>query len=178
MDTDSAYMALSGPLDDIIKPALRTEFYTNYSAWFPRKACEKHHQDFIRAMTTNVGWEMLECCQEIYKYDQRTPGLFKEEYRGTGIISLNSKTYYCWCEGQDSSIKCRSKGLNKKQNTLEKDQFLSVLKNKEPVSGENRGFMKKNNTMYTYSQVRNGLTYFYGKRLVHSDGITTSPLKI
>lgn len=29
-------------------------------------------------------------------YDKRTPGLFKEEWSGEGIIGLSSKTYYCF----------------------------------------------------------------------------------
>ena len=49
MDTDSAYMALSGLLDDIIKPELKREFYEQYGQWFPRQACNNHLQHFIEA---------------------------------------------------------------------------------------------------------------------------------
>jgi hypothetical protein len=38
-------------------------------------------------------------------------GLFKEEFIGEGIVSLNSKTYYCWSENEDDD-KYRSKGLS------------------------------------------------------------------
>jgi hypothetical protein len=175
MDTDSAYMALSGSLDSIIKPHLRRDFYEHYGEWFPRKACDAHQQDFIERMSKNVSWEMKECCKKINKYDQRTPGLFKEEYSGVGIISLNSKTYYCWSDDGDKP-KCRSKGLSQKTNILQKGQFLSVLQNKESISGENKGFLKRDNCIYTYSQIRNALTYFYAKRLVLDDGVTTIPL--
>jgi hypothetical protein len=37
MDTDSLYMALSGPtLDDIVKPELKNEWVVEKKRWFPR----------------------------------------------------------------------------------------------------------------------------------------------
>ena len=120
---------------------------------------------------------MKDCCKKTHKYDQRTPGLFKEEFSGIGIISLNSKTYYCWGENP-SDDKYRSKGLSRTQNKLVKEQYESVLRERISVSGENRGFCKKNNSLLTYSQQRSGLNYFYAKRLVLSDGVSTKPLNI
>lgn len=38
------------------------------------------------------------------------------------------------------------------------------------------GFKLRNNSMYTYRQIRNGLTYFYCKRKVLNDGVSTEPL--
>lgn len=182
MDTDSAYMALAGSLDEVIKPHLRSEFYTHYGKWFPRLACDTHHQDFIQDKMQGKNWVMKECCKKINKYDQRTPGLFKEEFRGVGIISLNSKTYFCWeeetSEDTDLTVKYRSKGLSRKQNKLTRDQFMSVLSSKNSVSGENRGFCKKDNQIFTYSQQRSGLSYMYAKRLVLEDGVTTLPLHV
>ena len=122
-------------------------------------------------------WEMADCCVAVHKYDQRTPGLFKDEFKGSGIISLNSKTYYCWSDDDDDS-KYRSKGLSKKQNTLTRQQFMSVLTDKVKVNGTNKGFVFKDGSMFTYSQQRSGLTYMYAKRHVLSDGISTSPLSI
>ena len=177
MDTDSAYMALSGPLHQIIKPHLREQFFKEYGDWFPREACDNHRQHFIEAKLNGRDWIMANCCKQTHKYDQRTPGLFKEEFAGIGIISLNSKTYYCWGENS-SDDKYRSKGLSRTQNKLLKDQYASVLRDRVPVSGENRGFCKKNNTLLTYSQCRSGLNYFYAKRLVLQDGVSTKPLNI
>ena len=31
-------------------------------------------------------------------YDKRTPGLFKTEFTGDGMIALCSKTYFCYCK--------------------------------------------------------------------------------
>jgi hypothetical protein len=183
MDTDSAYMALSGEFFDIIKPNHRQEFFLNLHKWLPRTACDLHHSEFLQTMISGDGvWKMKECCQKINAYDQRTPGLFKEEFVGVGIISLNSKTYFCWTDDENieesKQTKCRSKGLSKGLNELTKEQFLSVLQSQIPVSGENRGFCLKNNYIITYTQQRNGLTYFYIKRLVLSDGVSTTPLTI
>ena len=33
---------------------------------------------------------------QVNYYDKRTPGLFKVEWEGLGIVSLCSKTYYCF----------------------------------------------------------------------------------
>jgi hypothetical protein len=177
MDTDSAYLALSDEFHKVIKPELRDEFYTEYGDWFPRAACDLHRSDFVETMKKRGDWEMEPCCRRVNKFDNRTPGLFKEEFIGEGIISLNSKTYYCWTEdGNDD--KYRSKGLSRRQNKLTKDQFVSVLQNKEVIGGENRGFTKRENKIFTYSQQRNGLTYLYAKRRVQEDDVSTTPLFI
>ena len=60
--------------------------------------------------------------------DKRTPGLFKVEWEGDGIIiiiiiiiiSLCSKTYYCFEDGKD---KFSCKGVNKKNNVINKDKY-------------------------------------------------------
>ena len=54
MDTDSAYMALSGPLESIVKEDKREEFFRQYGEWFPKPYCEIHKEDFI-ARKLNVG---------------------------------------------------------------------------------------------------------------------------
>jgi hypothetical protein len=65
MDTDSAYFAISGDsLEGVIKPHLRDEFQVNKHTWLGR-------DDSL----------------ENKLYDSRTPGLFKLEYQGDGIIS-------------------------------------------------------------------------------------------
>ena len=52
-------------------------------------------------------------------YDEKTPGLFKTEWDGDGMVALNSETYYCRdSQGQD---KLSSKGLQKEANA---DSFM------------------------------------------------------
>ena len=152
MDTDSAYMALSGEsVESLVKPELREAFEADKANWFPRTDTPEHRA-----------------------YDKRKPGLFKEEWKGDGIIGLCSKTYYCF--GAKDKFSC--KGVSKGLNAIDKDKSLNVLLTQRPSSGVNRGFRTVNNTMYTYTQVRDGFSYFYPKRKVLDDGVSTQPLDI
>ena len=153
MDTDSAYMALSGPFDTLIIPERQEEFEEVKHQWLPRVDTEE-----------NV------------RYDRREPGLFKEEWRGDGIVALCSKTYYCF-GGKKDKLSC--KGLNKRQSRpLTAQRFLDVLSSKTTGSGVNRGFRLVNGKMVTYTQQKNALSYLYIKRKVGEDGISTSPLDV
>ena len=105
-------------------------------------------------------------------YDKRTPGLFREEYSGDGIIVLCSKTYYCI--GKEDKFSC--KGINKRTNLIIKDKYMDVLLSKK--SSTNRGFRSKDNQIFTYFQERSGFSYFYPKRHVLEDGVSTAPLDI
>ena len=121
MDTDSAYMGLSGPLESLVKEDKKIDFYIEYGKWFPRQYCEADHLDFIDTKANGEEWIMKPCCKEKFLFDRRTPGLFKDEFCGTGIIALNSKTYYCWDEKEKT--KFSSKGLNKGTNNLRRKCF-------------------------------------------------------
>ena len=152
MDTDSAYIAIAGPsVDSLVKPELRAEFQKDKFNWFPRTDTPENKA-----------------------YDKQTPGLFKEEWSGEGIIGLSSKTYYCF--GSYDKFSC--KGVNKTCNDINKEKYLNVLLTKQSSSGLNKGFRVVNNSMYTYEQVRDGFSYFYPKRKVLEDGVTTIPLDI
>ena len=185
MDTDSAYMALSGPLEDLVKSEKRREFYESYGDWFPRPYCDEHRKDFIDTKLAmyesgdGEDWKPSECCRAIKLYDRRTPGLFKEEFEGKGMVALNSKTYCCWGDNDDDTPdKISCKGLSKKSNSLRVSDYKRALFDKTSVSGINKGFVVKNNSIYTYSSRRIGLTHFYVKRRLHDDGISTSCLNI
>ena len=99
--------------------------------------------------------------------DKRTPVIFKEEWSGAGIIGLSSKTYCCF--GAYDKFSC--KGVNK-------EKYLNVRLTKQSCAGLNKGFRVVNNSMYTYEQVRYGFSYFYPKRKVLEDKVTTMPLYI
>ena len=152
MDTDSAYIAISGPsVESLAKPELKQELNKDKPNWFPRNDTEE-----------NIA------------YDKRTTGLFKEEWSGEGIIGLSSKTYYCF--GASGKFSC--KGVNKKCNEISKEKYLSVLLTRESNSGINKVFRVIDDSMYTYQQVRDGFSYFYPKRKVLEDGVSTLPLDI
>ena len=184
---------------------MREEFFANYGEWFVEPYCAKHRDDFIATSTNGEEWDpsSLPCCLERKRYDGRTPGKFKEEFRGADMVALNSKTYFCRKDETDldrefpeppdetderkkirlakrdkCARKYSSKGLSKKNNRLTYEDYSSVLATKRRVVGTNKGFVKKNNVTYTYSQRKTGLTYFYAKRKVHEDGVTTTYLDI
>ena len=102
----------------------RDNFTANsISNFFPRKCCEKHN-----------------------KYDQRTPGLFKEEFRCTEMVALCSKTY-CWLDEISKTVKLSSKGINQtallKNSPMQK--YRSVLVEQTEIETTNRGFRVQNN---------------------------------
>ena len=172
MDTDSLYVALAEKdLEDCMRPEMRAEWQRlrsndcvdNFTAdavanFFPRTCCVKHKQ-----------------------HDKREPGLFKEEFRCTEMLCLCSKTYCCY-DVTSNKLKFSSKGLNKRvleQNgdgPLEK--YRRVLNEKVNVTSNNRGFRTNNHSVPTYEQVKKGLSYFYPKRIVETDGIHTQPLNL
>ena len=123
MDTDSAYIAISGDnLESLVKPELREQFEREKHNWFPRTDTPEHKA-----------------------YDKRTPGLFKEEWSGDGIVGLSSKTYYCF--GTSGKFSC--KGVNKCCNEINKQKYLNVLETRESSFGKNKGFRVVGNNMYT-----------------------------
>ena len=129
---------------------------------------------FNRIRVVNCNWFPRNDTAEHKAYDKRTPGLFKVEWEGEGIVGLCSKTYYCF--GAKDKFSC--KGVNKKCNEINKEKYLNVLLTKQNSGGVNRGFRVVNNAMYTYTQIRDAFSYFYPKRKVLGDGVSTSPLDI
>ena len=174
MDTDSAYIALAGDsIDDLVSAEHREHYFKHRSEWLPAECCDEHKEEYVNTRLAERTWTATEpCCIARKAFD--TPGLFKIEWCGDGFIGLCSKTYYCF----GSTDKCTTKGLNKRQNTIDKDAFLSVLTNRRSGSGVNRGFRVRDSSMMTYVQERAALTYFYPKRKVLEDGLTTAPLDL
>ena len=52
-------------------------------------------------------------------------------------------------------------------------KYRRVLSEKVNVTSNNRGLPKNNHSVANYDQVKKGLSYFYTKRIVDSDGIHT-----
>jgi hypothetical protein len=177
MDTDSAYMAISGEtLEAVIREDRREEFYSEWDQWLPAEVCDKHKESWIRQKVLRLFDEpKAECCKKRQLCDKRTPGLFKLEWIGDGIIALSSKSYMCFNNEDNTKNKVTTKGLSKRLNDLRKEHFSNVLKSSKPCQGENRSFRMYQGQMLTYTQVKTGLSYFYGKRKVKNDGISTEP---
>ena len=139
MDTYSAYIALAGEsIDDLITSEHREHYFQHRSEWLLAECCDEHKDDYIDTRLAGRTWTATEsCCLARKAFDKRTPGLFKVEWCGDGFIGLCSKTYYCFGE----TNKCTTKGLNKRQNGIDKDKLLSVLTNRRSGSGVNRAFV-------------------------------------
>ena len=119
---------------------------------------------------------MQDCCRAAHNYDKRTPGKFKIEFEGDGIVALCSKTYVCF--GNVTKASC--KGIQKKRNQdiLTRESYLAVLENQKSGCGVNKGFVARNGRIYSYVQPRYGLSYMYCKRRVLDDGVSTTPLDL
>ena len=120
-------------------------------------------------------WIAAECCASTLRHDMRTPGLFKVEFEGTGMVALNSKTYYCW---SNDSCKYSSKVISKSTTQFCKNNFVGVLQGIGSVHGTNKGFVLRENQMFSYAQARTGLTNLYAKRRVLDDGVSTTHLDV
>ena len=144
MDTDSLYMALAcEKLYECIRPKMK-------STWKQLRSddCEEH----FRA-DCNKNFFPSNCCPKHVKHDKLEPGLFKEEFRCTEMLSLCSKTYCCY-DSRSKKTKFRSKGLNK--NNLEENndgplqKYRKVLVKAVNVSSTNKGFKTVNHQVLTY----------------------------
>ena len=165
-DTDSLYLAISEEtLSECVKPNLKDE-------WLREK-------DKFLSSSDKTPIEFNGQMIPFSQYDKRTPGKFKPEFTGDGMVCLNSKVVHAW--GQDEQgpkSKTSCKGSNKRRNQFCKDHFLSVLETQIPEIVINSGFIKDNLTIKTYTQKKQGLGYFYAKRKVLADGIRTTHLDI
>ena len=176
MDTDSAYIALAGEsIDGLVRADRHAHYFRNRSQWLPAECCDEHEDDYVSARIAGRPWTATEsCCFARKAFDKRTPGLFKVEWRGDGFIGLCRKTCYCF----GATDKYNTKGLSKRHNDIDKDTFLTVLTNRRSGGGFNRGFRVHDSSVMTYIQERAALTYFYGKRKVLADGLSTAPLEV
>ena len=147
MDTDSNYLAISGEsLEDIVRPELKKEFEAEKRQW--------------------LAWD---------KWSGRTPGLFKLEGEGSQMIALRPKCYFM-DDGLGEKVKLSTKGVSKRQNTLQWERFKAALEGEKDMA-VNRGFKMRDGRMITYEQKKLGLSAYYDKRWVLPDGIHTEPIE-
>ena len=155
MDTDSLYIAITGKcLEDLVRAELLEEYLTVKYQWLVRQG--------------DPEWELI---------DKYTPGLFKVEFEGTDMVCLNSKTYFCF-NADSGASKYSCKGVSKRLNNITFSLYQTVMRTQQSVSGINRGFRVNGDQMWTYSQTRTAFTYYYIKREVLEDGVTTRPLDL
>ena len=162
-ETDSIYMAIN---KDSLDKCIKSEFKSRYDndifgscsdlsdpISFPRRCCSRHHA-----------------------LDDRFCGAMKLEFSGIKMLSLCSKSYII--EDADGKQKISCKGVSKKNLNQPMDKFEHALQNKTTRHSTNFGFRMKGSNIFTYSQEKIGFNYFYCKREVLSDGVSTRPLNI
>ena len=140
MDTDRKYLGISAEnVEDLIKPELREEFEQNKHNWF------------VPSLTLQ---------------GNRTPGLFKVECKGNKMIGLCSKSYCTELfatENSPAQVKFSTKGVNKGQFKNPMQHYKRTLTTKQNFRASNQGIRAKDESMVTYKQYKNALTYFYPK---------------
>ena len=100
------------------------------------------------------------------------------------MICLNSKVYHIWSDKVNPKsgkvyAKTSCKGVQKRRNELVREDFLSIIQNPEKKHIiENAGFIRDGLETRTYLQTKKGLNYWYVKRKVLEDGVTTTHLDI
>lgn len=92
------------------------------------------------------------------RWDKRTPGKYKPEFEGIGMICLNSNVYHIWGFDRDGKEKTSKKGTQKR-NELVKTNFLKILHTQKPKTFENFGFIQDGQIIKTYTQKKKGLEY-------------------
>ena len=172
MDTDSLYLALAEKkLEDCIRPEMRAECQRLWS----NDCVDSFIADAVAKLFPNT------CCEKHKQQNKRKPGLFKEDFRCTEMLCLCNKTY-CSNDVTSDKPKFSSKGLNKRvleqsgDGPLEK--YRGVFIENVNATSNNRGFRTNNHSVATKEQVKKGLSYFYPKRKVESDGVHTQALNL
>ena len=166
-DTDSLYIALGRPtIDECVLPEKLENWLKNKFRFFS--------SDSEKLMKFD-GKDITE-----KQFHKRTPGMYKLEFRGDGMICLNSKVYHIWGLDKDGNVlfKTSSKGMQERNANLTRDNFLEVLFEKVEHEIQNSGFIQDGLQTRTYTQDKRGLNYFYCKRVVLDDGINTTYLDI
>ena len=154
MDTDSMYMAISSDsFEEIIKPDMKNDYLEHKCEWFPRNDTKENA-----------------------KFDKRTPGLFKVEFEGDGMVALAPKLYYVL--GSQGKDKFSSKGVQKSNEILNYKIFKDVLETNGIMYVDNKGMRYVDNQVVWYTTHKKGLTAKYNKRKVLEDKITTVPLEV
>ena len=158
-DTDSLYFALGrDSLDECVRPEMKDSWENSKDSVL----CSQSERLRPDGMTEK-------------QWSKREPGLFKLEFKGKGMIALNSKVYYAW---SDDDFKKSSKGMQDRNENLVEKNFKEALFQQRPHYVQNSGFVVDGTTTLTYTQIKRGLSYFYCKRKVLEDGISTTHLDI
>ena len=167
-DTDSFYFSLS---TDSIEEAVMATKKAEYMEEMYGHCGETDYE----------GLACRVCCPSCAKFDNKRMGAFKQEFKGTIIVALASKTYVAYDTNTDA-IKLSLKGINKAKFLNECDNpiqtFLDILKTKTSKQSTNVGFRMRSNRMISYSQLKFAASWLYVKRQLRPGGNYTTVLPI
>ena len=105
--------------------------------------------------------------------------LWANAWKTMVTVDLTSTKTQFWTR-RKKPLRARVSGnrCNNKTNEINKEKYLNVLLTKQSSAGLNKGFRVVDNTTYAYQQIWDSFAYFYPKRKVLEDGVTTMPLDI
>ena len=162
MDTDSFYLAMSGDsLDETVKPGMRQAY----------EADKKKN------------WLVTD------EFSERAPGLFKPEFVGTRDVWLTAKCYFVQDQNKMEKNRYSCKGVSKKHNDLyferyngvldvfQKTRIYSELEGGDIDRANSVGFRVYDQGVVTHEQNKLGLSAYYDKHYVLTDGIHTKSLE-
>ena len=95
-----------------------------------------------------------------------------------GLCSESYCTEMFATENSPAQVKFSMKDVNKKQFKNPMPHYEHILTTKQNFRACNQGIRAEDESMVTYKQYKNALTYFYQKRKPLADGCTTVPLNI
>lgn len=168
MDTDSLYLALNeSTFRECVKPCMRTSYDHALLSFCNDDEIEGNGE---------THWLSRTCCRRHSTVDLRTPGIFKVDFKGDLMYALCSKTYLI-TSSITNLTKYSSKGVNK-TDIFPLREFRSALFSRKTGYVVNRGMRAHNNTIFSYEQKKSGFGYFYCKREILDDGISTKPLNL
>ena len=119
---------------------------------------------------------MINLCSKMYSIENWEAGL-SEKFSSKGRVCVCVcvkifKNHFLGLSAKALKEECRRQGVSSTE------LFKKVLYSGEAAGGVNQGFIVRDNQVVTYEQERQSIVYFYCKRKVLEDGISTVPLDI
>lgn len=179
-DTDSIYTSLAAnELASLVRPWLRDEFKRNYDIWFHKCYCPTHEEQFFYcAFNDRMGdWKPCDDCKVIKLHHSRDLARFKLEGVGVIAYALSSKLYYL-SNADRTDVKARAKGVSLGRVSNPEKCYKKGLFDGETTDVENWGIIKHEGLMKTRRVMKTAFSFFYAKRVVLPDGISTQALDI
>jgi hypothetical protein len=167
-DTDSMYWAVSGNLDESYQQGFKyvikdEKFYNdNIYKFAPSSFYSTNHNN----PTFNTTFERVQ-------FDKKLCGLEIEKHCEC-MIALAPKMYTCF--NSNKTVGVKSKGVNGRQNKLDKEDFKTVYENKNIKKGYNTNLQLHGGIMSKIKVNKNILTAAHTKYKVSSDFSTCLPL--